>query len=190
MPCQKARKHAETLLGKLDKRSHAGRKRWLVYAPGEMPSPALHGAMTVDGRPEFASTDGLPEAQRPIQCMQQPGEVVYLPSGFLHATYNIDVSASGIAVAVGAQQAAEDVRNTMLRIVKVRRANSTSSKFHQQIPPAAPTRHLSSHCKAYAIGSNPIWSPHPVGYAQGQRERRRQSDVRCLPRRHKAKEND
>ena len=56
--------------------------------------------------------------------MQQPGEVVYLPSGFLHATYNIDVSASGIAVAVGAQQAAEDVRNTMLRIAKVRRANS------------------------------------------------------------------
>jgi len=50
--------------------------------------------------------------------MQQPGEVVYLPSGFLHATYNIDVSASGIAVAVGAQQAAEDVRNTMLRIAK------------------------------------------------------------------------
>ena len=40
----------------------------------------------------------LPERERPLHCVQQPGELMYVPEGWYHCTYNLDSS-----VAVAAQ---------------------------------------------------------------------------------------
>ena len=40
----------------------------------------------------------LPERERPLHCVQQPGELMYVPEGWYHCTYNTELS-----VAVAAQ---------------------------------------------------------------------------------------
>jgi hypothetical protein len=75
-----------------------GRKRWFLYPPGEARGPLRgHPLRSAAGW----ATQTLPRLrpdERPLTCIQQPGEVVYLPSIWAHATVNIDD-----VVAIGTQ---------------------------------------------------------------------------------------
>lgn len=42
--------------------------------------------------------ESVGECQRPLECLQNPGDVVYLPSGWSHLTVNV-----GETIAVGGQ---------------------------------------------------------------------------------------
>ena len=55
-----------------------GHKEWLVYPPGKMPA-ALHSSANVHGRFEHELIESLPKEQQPLRCIQQPGDIVYLP---------------------------------------------------------------------------------------------------------------
>eukprot|EP00929_Paragymnodinium_shiwhaense_P003995 TRINITY_DN104703_c0_g1_i1.p1 TRINITY_DN104703_c0_g1~~TRINITY_DN104703_c0_g1_i1.p1 ORF type:complete len:507 (+),score=23.77 TRINITY_DN104703_c0_g1_i1:96-1616(+) len=77
--------HGETWFAPL-----IGRKRWFLYPPG-------HATDVVRGSP-FHSTSGwvkntlpnLAPAERPFTCLQEPGELLYLPASWAHATLNLD----------------------------------------------------------------------------------------------------
>jgi hypothetical protein len=67
-----------------------GRKAWFVYAPGDAGS-TQRGSPLHDASAWFVHTlPTLSEDERPYQCVQQPGEVVYLPAGWAHLTVNLD----------------------------------------------------------------------------------------------------
>eukprot|EP01100_Stratorugosa_tubuloviscum_P013077 TRINITY_DN6419_c0_g1_i1.p1 TRINITY_DN6419_c0_g1~~TRINITY_DN6419_c0_g1_i1.p1 ORF type:complete len:625 (-),score=203.25 TRINITY_DN6419_c0_g1_i1:138-2012(-) len=75
-----------------------GRKRWFLFPPGVHP-PGLF-----DWENEFNDDYGTPEPIRwmidyysfiipklkPIECIQQPGEIIYVPSGWWHMVINLD----------------------------------------------------------------------------------------------------
>ncbi|KFV64770.1 JmjC domain-containing protein 8, partial [Dryobates pubescens] len=66
-----------------------GRKRWFLYPPdrtphfhpNETPLAWLHHTYPT-----------LPLAQRPLECTLRPGEVLYFPDRWWHATLNLDTS--------------------------------------------------------------------------------------------------
>ena len=78
----------------------AGRKHWLIAAPETelihaTPHELLHRILPSS---QFqAAWRRLEGSERAWSCTQLPGEVVYLPDRFLHATVNLD---EGLAVAV------------------------------------------------------------------------------------------
>ncbi|XP_043945159.1 jmjC domain-containing protein 8 isoform X5 [Protopterus annectens] len=66
-----------------------GRKRWFLYPPDK--NPKFHPNRTtlswlLDIYPS------LSEEQHPIQCTIHPGEVLYFPDRWWHATLNLDTS--------------------------------------------------------------------------------------------------
>lgn len=67
-----------------------GAKRWSLYSIDAVGSPP--GGYSA-GRPHthWLSTvlPSLPPSAHPIECTQQPGEVIYVPAGWFHATRNI-----------------------------------------------------------------------------------------------------
>ena len=71
-----------------------GRKRWLFYPP-EVSPPG--GGSGPNFYPSFAITDWLdqvlpllPPEQRPIEAIQNAGDLMYVPEGWSHAVLNID----------------------------------------------------------------------------------------------------
>lgn len=73
-----------------------GRKRWLFYPPNQSP-PA--GGSGPDTYPAFAITDWWdrirphlngPASNRPIECVQEPGDLMYVPEGWHHAVINVE----------------------------------------------------------------------------------------------------
>ena len=77
--------------------SHLLYIRVLIYAP---PPQLLADSWTSGGK-EDSSIRRVPK-HRPLQCVQRPGEVVYLPPRWVHATLNV-----GDAVAAGGQEVLE-----------------------------------------------------------------------------------
>jgi histone arginine demethylase JMJD6 len=62
-----------------------GRKRWLIYPPSIAfwsKKPALPWLMDGDAH-------GVPDEQ-PLECVQQPGDVVYVPAAWGHAVINLE----------------------------------------------------------------------------------------------------
>jgi hypothetical protein len=93
--------HADTWLGLA-----AGEKRWLLFEPGEFPaddpmfpnrmlSTALLMQLWPGNSSSASATDSMP---RPMECIQHSGEIMYLPSGWAHATQNL-----GDTIGVGGQ---------------------------------------------------------------------------------------
>jgi hypothetical protein len=79
-----------------------GSKQWWVYPPGGVPA-ALSRLM----QPLHSVSEWLPDAlltlpnhELPISCLQSPGEILYLPAGWVHATMNV-----GETIGVGGQAA-------------------------------------------------------------------------------------
>jgi histone arginine demethylase JMJD6 len=63
-----------------------GTKRWLMFPPEQ-------GALLEPGRlyafPPGQEDVPMPEDARPLACVQRPGEIVFMPSGWWHQVYNV-----------------------------------------------------------------------------------------------------
>jgi hypothetical protein len=64
-----------------------GRKRWLVYSHHAMPQPPFREYGTLRWVREVLGN--LPAGQRPLECMQSEGDLIYVPEGYWHATVNL-----------------------------------------------------------------------------------------------------
>lgn len=78
----------------------SGRKRWALYPPGYAP-PGTRVALDDDGEIEDIETptslqwylDVYPELtyeQRPLEFVQKPGDIVFIPSGWYHMVLNLE----------------------------------------------------------------------------------------------------
>ena len=78
-----------------------GTKRWFVFPPGHVAKHNVVVPHTRD-RDRWLSTDlpNMPAEQRPLQCTQLAGDVVYVPTGFLHGVWNAAASATAAVSAV------------------------------------------------------------------------------------------
>mmetsp|Transcript_93291 Transcript_93291/g.273095 ORF Transcript_93291/g.273095 Transcript_93291/m.273095 type:complete len:456 (-) Transcript_93291:196-1563(-) len=69
-----------------------GRKAWYVMPPGSM-SQELHdqtGPYIFPVRSYHGAMVGKKAGERPLYCVQHPGEVFYVPESWWHATMNLD----------------------------------------------------------------------------------------------------
>uniref|UniRef100_H0YZG6 Jumonji domain containing 8 n=1 Tax=Taeniopygia guttata TaxID=59729 RepID=H0YZG6_TAEGU len=66
-----------------------GRKRWFLYPPDQ--TPHFHPNETTLAWLQHTYPT-LPPAQRPLECTLRPGEVLYFPDRWWHATLNLDTS--------------------------------------------------------------------------------------------------
>uniref|UniRef100_A0A1X7VSF6 JmjC domain-containing protein n=1 Tax=Amphimedon queenslandica TaxID=400682 RepID=A0A1X7VSF6_AMPQE len=66
-----------------------GRKRWFLYSPKVRPLFDPNGS-TLDWLTNTYFS--LPINERPLECVLQPGEVLYFPAYWWHATLNVDAS--------------------------------------------------------------------------------------------------
>lgn len=66
-----------------------GRKRWFLYPPDKTPE-FNPNKTTLSWLTEKYPL--LPEHERPIECTIRPGEVLYFPDRWWHATLNLDTS--------------------------------------------------------------------------------------------------
>lgn len=80
----------------------AGRKRWILFEPGTSKAIAkgthLYDVALEDDEPINYFVDILPRIRhayptaRRIECVQQPGETIFIPGGWWHAVLNLDDS--------------------------------------------------------------------------------------------------
>jgi hypothetical protein len=68
-----------------------GRKRWLLAPPNAAPPATAHRRVAEGEQPPHPGT---------IVVDQQPGEILYLPPGWWHCTYNAPTEPGGLTVAV------------------------------------------------------------------------------------------
>jgi len=82
--------HGESWLGLT-----SGRKRWYLYPPsgGSLHSPVADVYMWV-----YDVYPRLPPEERPLECTQEVGDLMYLPRGWKHLTMNL-----GDTIGVGGQ---------------------------------------------------------------------------------------
>ncbi|XP_063040226.1 jmjC domain-containing protein 8 [Engraulis encrasicolus] len=66
-----------------------GRKRWFLYPPDEEPEFHPNHTTLTWVRDAYSS---LGIQQRPLECTIRPGEVLYFPDRWWHATLNLDTS--------------------------------------------------------------------------------------------------
>ncbi|XP_065706878.2 jmjC domain-containing protein 8 isoform X2 [Patagioenas fasciata] len=66
-----------------------GRKRWFLYPPDK--TPHFHPNETTLAWLHH-TYPALPLAERPLECTLRPGEVLYFPDRWWHATLNLDTS--------------------------------------------------------------------------------------------------
>ncbi|KAG0565056.1 hypothetical protein KC19_8G160000 [Ceratodon purpureus] len=80
----------------------SGRKRWALYPPGRVPPGVIVHVDESDGSVNFDGPTSLQwwleiyptlrEEDKPLECTQQPGETISVPSGWWHCVLNIDDS--------------------------------------------------------------------------------------------------
>eukprot|EP00026_Physarum_polycephalum_P002264 Phypoly_transcript_02270.p1 GENE.Phypoly_transcript_02270~~Phypoly_transcript_02270.p1 ORF type:complete len:908 (+),score=182.89 Phypoly_transcript_02270:120-2726(+) len=78
-----------------------GKKRWLLYPPGDLP-PGVIPSLAPTGEHVFISPPSLlwllevypqlAEDEKPIECIQNPGEVIFVPAGWWHMVLNLEES--------------------------------------------------------------------------------------------------
>ncbi|CAK0816106.1 unnamed protein product, partial [Prorocentrum cordatum] len=94
-------KHTKTWQG-----LSVGRKAWYVVPAGSM-SEAVHdatGPYIFPVRSYHRAMQRLPVGQRPLYCVQHPGEIFYIPDFWWHSTMNLD----GFQLAYGAKPCCKD----------------------------------------------------------------------------------
>ena len=106
-----------------------GAKRWFIYEPGTMPAPVRRSfnplASTATWARQHWNSSLLGSGL--IVCDQQPGELLYLPERWTHATMNL-----GETVAVGAQVPGFDAGRWIAA------SRETLSRAEARSPPAPP----------------------------------------------------
>lgn len=115
-----AHNHGQTWLGLVH-----GMKRWFIYPPGYGPPPeveeqfnplltvndwldTIYPLMASYPKPPLSGSSATAApanttGYRPLECVQMPGEVFYLPAKWSHTTLNI-----GEAIALGGQEKSYD----------------------------------------------------------------------------------
>uniref|UniRef100_A0A8B9NXG0 Jumonji domain containing 8 n=1 Tax=Apteryx owenii TaxID=8824 RepID=A0A8B9NXG0_APTOW len=66
-----------------------GRKRWFLYPPDKTPHFHPNETTLAWLRHTYPT---LPPGERPLECTIHPGEVLYFPDRWWHATLNLDTS--------------------------------------------------------------------------------------------------
>lgn len=84
--------HGEAYLGLI-----LGHKQWLIYPPGIGPSPSFQKKWNPflpmsRWQAEFNEQNETIPRHRPLMCTQHPGDVIYVPSGWAHATLNTHIA--------------------------------------------------------------------------------------------------
>lgn len=79
----------------------AGRKKWYLFPPAMNFGPSV---MTL---PEWLGTVYHALPRKPIEVLQYPGEVLFVPNGWSHAVYNVD-EVVGIAFEIGPDMTLRD----------------------------------------------------------------------------------
>lgn len=79
-----------------------GRKRWALYPPGRVPPSVVVHADEEDGDVDVDCPSSLQwwldvypvleDEDKPLECVQVPGETIFVPSGWWHCVLNIDSS--------------------------------------------------------------------------------------------------
>jgi hypothetical protein len=115
--------HGETWLGLI-----FGQKRWFIFPPGRglanLTAEGWHPLL--DSWTWFREVyPGLSGDDRPMECVQGRGEVLYLPSGWKHLTLNI-----GETIAVGGQAAYSAEDRLRDRYVQRRKVNPDVGGLH------------------------------------------------------------
>lgn len=94
-----------------------GLKRWSLYGPGASPRSGYN--------PDASHTDWLREvyptlsvSERPLECVQTPGDVLFIPDGWEHATLNLGQTVAAAFEAPptpgSAQQLFEEARDALI----------------------------------------------------------------------------
>jgi len=73
-----------------------GMKRWTIYPgdPGGVPPSAGYNPTEPHLRWLETVYPTLESDAKPLECLQRPGDIVYVPSGWIHATINIGDTAA------------------------------------------------------------------------------------------------
>ena len=78
-----------------------GRKRWFFYPPEELPPldfPVYRGQFAWE-RETYPAIKANSQLSAPLECLQEAGDIVYIPEGWFHATSNL-----GETIGVAAQR--------------------------------------------------------------------------------------
>ena len=73
-----------------------GMKRWTIYPgdPGGVPPAAGYNPTQPHLKWLEKVYPSLDDSVKPLECMQMPGDIVYVPSGWIHATVNVGDTAA------------------------------------------------------------------------------------------------
>lgn len=79
----------------------------------------------------------LTEGERPLECVQEPGDVVYLPDGWLHATVSIGPTVVRTEIKVGSvgQLAVASPREYLVVCMLFVQAFTRNSYDSSELPP-------------------------------------------------------
>jgi Tfp pilus assembly protein PilF len=107
-----------------------GLKLWFVYPPEGPPSNETYARLVLPPASRYFGGEdpllsGLPEAERPLVCVQHPGETVYLPALWWHATANL-----GDAVGIGGQNDIDDFVKGESAMAALLAAHPRSGRVH------------------------------------------------------------
>lgn len=73
-----------------------GKKHWVLYPPSKKPPPYFHKDQSSRQWMEYVYSTNItkakasPTIQRPYECTLQPGDMLYFPTEWWHATINLD----------------------------------------------------------------------------------------------------
>jgi len=84
-----------------------GSKRWLLRPPRMPPAEEHHGRTLLGKR--SVSAHELANQVGTLDCTQQPGEAIYVPDRWYHATYNGEGGDGSVSIAFGGQATANGV---------------------------------------------------------------------------------
>ncbi|XP_055882037.1 uncharacterized protein LOC106054114 isoform X2 [Biomphalaria glabrata] len=82
-----------------------GKKRWFLYPPSRTPPGGVYHGFTLLDWFHHVYPE-LTEEEKPIECVQQGGEILYLPEGMYHATLNLGDT---IALAIQKKNATTEI---------------------------------------------------------------------------------
>lgn len=81
-----------------------GSKRWLLRPPSRPPAEEHHGRTLLGKR--SVSADEMANQDGTLDCAQQPGDAIYVPDRWYHATYNGEGGVGNLSIAFGGQATA------------------------------------------------------------------------------------
>ncbi|CAG5132383.1 unnamed protein product [Candidula unifasciata] len=123
-------KHSDTWNGVV-----YGSKRWFLYPNTKTPPGGVHHGFSVLEWVDHVYPN-LTDVDKPIECVQQPGEILYLPEGTYHATLNL-----GDTIAVAMQKKNAVTKAELLSyeesseaVMKIGRVLYDLGKYSQSLP--------------------------------------------------------